>query len=79
MVPERYGYKAYLLRLWRVRTESKLVWRASLEDPHTGERTGFASLDGLFSFLQKQTKLVSDPADDYGERGGGSATTATPQ
>jgi hypothetical protein len=33
-------YRAYLLRLWR---ESKHdPWRATLEDPHTGERLGFA-------------------------------------
>jgi hypothetical protein len=61
MNAEREGYRAYLLRLWRVRTESELVWRASLEDPHTGQRTGFASLDALFDFLRQQTPVDSEP------------------
>ena len=75
---EREGYRAYLLRLWRVKTESELVWRASLEDPHTGERTGFASLDDLFSFLRKQAAAVPDPRVNDSERGGVADGTATP-
>ncbi len=43
-------YHSYLLRLWRADTVDRL-WRASLEDPHTGERIGFASLEQLFAFL----------------------------
>jgi hypothetical protein len=42
---------SYLLRLWQVRSGGELLWRASLESPHTGERVGFASLDDLFGFL----------------------------
>ena len=52
-------YLAYLLRLWRI-AEEKANWRASLEDPHTGERLGFASLKELFSFLKEQTGTGSD-------------------
>jgi hypothetical protein len=40
-------YVSCLLRLWR-ESAQKAVWRASLEDPHTGERLGFASVDELF-------------------------------
>jgi len=43
------------LRLWRVKDKGKTGWRASLENAHTGERRGFASLDELFAFLQQQT------------------------
>jgi hypothetical protein len=38
---------SYLLRLWQVRSEDGMVWRASLESVDTGERKGFASLDTL--------------------------------
>jgi hypothetical protein len=52
---EQRGYMSYLLRLWQIRSGGALVWRASLESPHTGERVGFASLDDLFGFLWGQT------------------------
>ncbi len=43
------SYHSYLLRLWREFRQSP--WRASLESAETGERKGFADLDGLFAFL----------------------------
>jgi hypothetical protein len=58
---ERPDYLSYLLRLWQVNgdeatcDEGEVVWRASLESPHTGERESFASLDDLFDFLREQT------------------------
>ena len=63
--PERYH--AYLLRLWRVADEAE-AWRASLEDPHSGEQRHFADLSLLFRFLQAQTQTISraqpsDPGD----------------
>lgn len=48
----RKKYRSYLLRLWRVETPEP-SWRASLEDPHTGERIGFAGLEQLFAFLME--------------------------
>ena len=51
---EQRGYMSYLLRLWQIRSGGELVWRASLECPHTGERVSFASLDDLFGFLWRQ-------------------------
>jgi len=50
-------YQAYMLRLWQERpasSERPAVWRFSLEDPHTGKRRGFASLEELVTFLQRQ-------------------------
>jgi hypothetical protein len=41
-------YRAFLLRLWRAADGQ---WRASLEDPHTGERRAFATLDQLLEHL----------------------------
>ena len=52
--PERQDYFSYLLRLWRASGVEPAVWRMSLEDPHTGERIGFADLESLFAFLKAQ-------------------------
>ena len=57
---EQRGYMSYLLRLGRLRSGGEMVWRASLESPHTGERVGLASLDDLFGFLGRQVGEVSD-------------------
>jgi hypothetical protein len=52
--PDR-KYRSFLLRLWCVDTANS-CWHASLEDPHTGERIGFASLEQLFAFLMEQVE-----------------------
>jgi len=57
----------YLLRLWQTRSGGELVWRASLESPRAGERTGFTSLEALFAFLQQQTGVESDSDGERGE------------
>jgi hypothetical protein len=51
----RAGYVSYLLRLWRVRVDGREAWRASLENPHTGQRLAFVGLGELFSYLQEHT------------------------
>ena len=49
-----------MLRLWRVHSEGKAAWRASVENAHTGECKGFTNLDDLFDFLRQQTGASSD-------------------
>jgi hypothetical protein len=49
------NYLAYMLRLWRVGQGEGAVWRASMENPHTGQCHGFASLEALLAFLQDET------------------------
>jgi hypothetical protein len=49
-------YLAYMLRLWQVGSGEELTWRASLENPHTGERRGFANLEALVAFLEEYTR-----------------------
>jgi len=57
-------YCAYLLRCWHSSEEERLVWRASLEDPHTGERIGFATLDAAVAFLRDRIwSLCQRPED----------------
>jgi hypothetical protein len=47
-------YHSYLLRLWVDDTNGKQVWRISLENPFSGERRGFASLNDLCAYLQEK-------------------------
>jgi hypothetical protein len=54
------GYLSFLLRLWRGEQNGENGWRASLEDPHTGELRGFASLQLLWDFLCEQMRVKSD-------------------
>jgi hypothetical protein len=60
---------AYVLRLWRVTDGELSVWRASLQDIRTGERRGFAGLDGACRYLRARIALTS----------GGSPGRDTPQ
>lgn len=47
-------YVAYMLRLWHAGSRDGIpVWRASLENPHTGERLAFGDVEGLFAFLSE--------------------------
>lgn len=49
-------YMAYMLRLWQVGSrEGRSVWRASLENPHTGERQVFGDMEALVVFLAEKT------------------------
>jgi hypothetical protein len=47
-------YHAYLLRLWR--EEEGMPWRATLQNPHTGEQEGFASVEQLIHFIRSKTE-----------------------
>lgn len=60
---DQQRYKSYLLRLWQTHSRGGTVWRASLEDPHTGIRLGFSSIRRLHEFLLGQT----DDAQNLGD------------
>jgi hypothetical protein len=45
--------RSYILRLWNTDPSGIAGWRALLEDPRTGERVGFASLELLFAYLME--------------------------
>lgn len=64
----RQVYFSYMLRLWRGPKDGDSSWHASLEDPQTGERHGFADLGALFGYLTNHTEQRGDsrsepPAD----------------
>ncbi len=56
---DKVFYFSYLLRVWRVVRDDELVWMASLEDPRTGKRQGFTSLEDLYAFLLKDIRQIN--------------------
>lgn len=52
MIATKQRYLAYMVRLWTVRHNGYVVWRASAENAHTGERHAFADLAGLIDFFE---------------------------
>jgi len=63
MIKQPLGYLSYLLRLWQSGSRDNAVWRASLQNPMTGERWGFATLKELFTFLEAQADAAEPQAD----------------
>ncbi len=57
---EHKHYAAYLVRLWKEKGTEHDQWRASVEDPRTGERRGFANIEDLFAFLRERTASSGD-------------------
>lgn len=57
-------YRAFVVRLWRVRGREGPDWRASLEDAHTGDRHGFADLEHLIEFLEQSLAETRNDAQD---------------
>ena len=50
-------YRSYLLTFWEERGRDPKVpqvWRFGLEDPHTGQRRGFANLRELVAALERE-------------------------
>ena len=63
MAEHQWRYRAYLLRVWWTSGAKQRVVRASLEDPQTGERRGFGSLEHLIAFLTTQTDTAGHRPD----------------
>ena len=63
---EQPDYQSYLLRLWRA-DEGETGVQASLESTHTGERRGFANLEAMLDFLQRQMAVLSERTSDEGK------------
>jgi hypothetical protein len=48
-----------MLRCWEVRSPDPggpATWRFSVEDPHKGQKHGFANLEALTAFLQAELR-----------------------
>jgi hypothetical protein len=53
-------YRSYVLTFWEERShdsDTPVIWRFSLQDPRTGQRLGFASLEEMVGFMRAE--LVS--------------------
>jgi hypothetical protein len=68
MSTEPLAYQSYLLRLWRAPGGDEQPWRASLQDPLTGERQGFADLEALVAYLRDEIDGKSAPEQEPGRR-----------
>lgn len=58
-----HRYISFLLRLWQ--EGEKQPWRASLEDPRSGERKSFRDAKELFCYLEQymQENTTDDPEE----------------
>ena len=50
------AYQSYLLRLWLEKHDGEISWRASMEDPHTGQQLFFFTQIDLDNFLDRLSK-----------------------
>ncbi len=60
MGTDKYTYRSYLLRLWRRNKQQQSSWYASLEDPETGTRVGFADLQALIAYLEAELNDLAE-------------------
>jgi hypothetical protein len=68
--------RVYILRFWETRSfppDAPVTWRFSAQDPRTGERRGFADLEGLMAFLAAQTSDRTSSSHGGALPGSGSA------
>lgn len=61
-------YISYMLRLWQAGDQEQSSWRASLENPHTGEQHGFANVEALFEFVRQEIGVAYETREG-GENG----------
>ncbi len=60
LLDDKKNYSVFVLRMWQEKEadqEIGFTWRFSLEDPNTGERKGFTSMEALLDFLEQKTQL----------------------
>lgn len=60
-------YHAFLLRCWEERSQqpdAPSIWRFSLEDPHIGEKHGFATLEALIAAVRHELDAANDSVGD---------------
>jgi hypothetical protein len=60
---ETNDYQAYLLRLWKIKSDGG-KWRAQLVRVDTGEKVGFPSLAALLQYLQNLDRSENPTLED---------------
>ena len=63
MQNQALNYNVYLLRIWEERNQGQgqPARRFSMEDPHTGLRRGFGSMEELITYLQESVNPPLSP------------------
>jgi hypothetical protein len=49
----------YVVRLWQSDATDQKTWRASVQNPGSGERHIFADLEEFFAFVEEQTRATN--------------------
>jgi hypothetical protein len=63
-------YRTYLLTCWGEQSQDPsepVVWRFRLEDPHSGRRRGFASLEALVAVLERELTGEGERCSEAGD------------
>lgn len=60
MDTDQHIYRSFLLRLWRSKSDETSSWFASLEDPVSGERKGFSSLNAMVKYLETELTVSTN-------------------
>ena len=68
MIPEEIGYRSFLLRMWCVKQDHEISWRASMENPRTGQMHFFTSREALDEFLRQQREELESELETPGEK-----------
>ncbi len=64
MITEEMGYRSFLLRLWCVKQNDHLACRISLENPRTGQKHIFSSLEALHEFLRNLGEVLESEMEE---------------
>ncbi len=49
----------YVVRLWSSDSPTEPMWHSTVQNPITGERHIFASLDEFFAFIEETTRAAT--------------------
>ncbi len=63
LLTDQTNYSVFVLRIWQEKEpnwDRGFAWRFSLEDPNTGERKGFTSMEAMIDYLEQHTGRQSD-------------------
>jgi hypothetical protein len=64
MITEEMGYRSFLLRVWYFKQNGELTWRASLENPRSGQKHVFTSLETLHEFLSNLGEVLESEMEE---------------
>ena len=75
MTSSRDTYHAMMLRLWR--DDHAKQWRASIQDPHTGEKRRFANIEQFCAYLHSKLSLSGVQREEARQEDEGSSSKSS--